>query len=243
MPACLPWGSWPWPSLLSSISLVVEKPGPSASQNPSWREFLPQLWQVLAHDHTFRRFIIARQLFGLGSMATPFYMTYALSRLGLPAQVAGRYTSISVVGSILAAVILGWINERYGTKRVMLVSLATTTAVPLAALIVPRLLSAPEQLAWGYGLVFLFMSASISSMMPGWMGYVLEYAPDQERPTYVGLTNTLNGVTTLFATIGGLILQWTGDNYNLLFMLTFAGLLFAWPLPFTLPEPRRTAQA
>lgn len=77
--------------------------------------------------------------------------------------------------------------------------------------------------------------------MPGWMGYVLEHAPEQERATYVGLTNTLNGVATLFATIGGLILQWTGDNYNLLFLITFAGLLFAWPLPFALPEPRRSA--
>ena len=224
-----------------AVSLIVEPPGPSASENPSWREFLPQLWHVLAHDHTFRRFIIARQLFSLGGMATPFYMTFALSRLGLPAQVAGRYTSISVAGSIVAAVFFGWINERYGTRRVMLLSLITTTAVPLAALAMPRLFPSAEQLAWGYGLVFLLMSVSFSSMMPGWMGYVLEHAPEQERATYVGLTNTLNGVATLFATIGGLILQWTGDNYNLLFLITFAGLLFAWPLPFALPEPRRSA--
>ena len=224
-----------------AISLTVERPGPSASETPSWRAFLPQLWRVLTQDHTFRRFIIARQLFSLGGMATPFYMTFALSRLGLPAQVAGRYTSISVAGSILAAVLFGWINERYGTKRVMLFSLITTTLVPIVALAVPRWLAAPEQLAWGYGLVFLFMSVSMSSMMPGWMGYVLEHAPEHERPTYVGLTNTLNGIATLFATVGGLILQWTGDNYTLLFGITFAGLLFAWPLPFTLPEPRRSA--
>ena len=224
-----------------AVSLTVETPGPSASQNPSWREFLPQLWHVLVHDHTFRRYVIARQLFSLGGMATPFYMTFALSRLNLPAQVAGRYTSISVVGSILAAVIFGWINERYGTRRVMQLSVITTTAVPIVALAVPRLFTSPEQLAWGYGLVFLFMSVSISSMMPGWMGYVLEHAPEQERSTYVGLTNTLNGVATLFATIGGLILQWTGDNYPLLFGITLAGLLFAWPLPFTLPEPRHSA--
>jgi MFS family permease len=172
-------------------------------------------------------------------MATPFYMTYALTRLGLPPHVAGRYTSISVVGSILAAVAFGWVNERHGTRRVMLLSLGLTTAVPIVALAVPRLLNVPEQLAWGYGLVFLCMSAAMSSMMPGWMGYVLEHAPEQERPTYVGLTNTLNGIATLFSTLGGLILQWTGDNYPLLFGIALVGLLFAWPLPFSLPEPRR----
>jgi MFS family permease len=221
-----------------AVALTAENPGASTSPTPSWGQFIPQLWQVLRHDHTFRRFIIARQLFSLGGMATPFYMTYALTRLGLPVQVAGRYTSISVVGSILAAVIFGWINERHGTRRVMLLSLGLTTAVPIFALVVPHLLNTPEQLAWGYGLVFLCMSAAFSSMMPGWMGYVLEHAPEQERPTYVGLTNTLNGIATLFSTLGGLILQWTGDNYPLLFLIALAGLLFAWPLPFSLPEPR-----
>jgi MFS family permease len=221
-----------------AISLTVEPPGATSSETPSWREFLPQLWHVLAQDHVFRRYVIARQLFSLSGLATPFYMTYALSRLNLPAQVAGRYTSISVVGSLLAALAFGWINERHGTKRVILIGLAITTAVPAAALAIPRLFHAAEPLAWAYGLVFLFISASTSTMMPGWMAYLLEHAPEQERPTYVGLTNTLNGIATLFSTLGGLILQWTGDNFVLLFTITLAGLLFAWPLPFTLPEPR-----
>ena len=221
-----------------AIALAIETPGASVTKTPSWKEFAPQLWRVLRYDHAFRRLIIARQLFSLSGLAMPFYMTYALTKLGLPAQVAGRYTSISVVGSILAAVIMGWINERYGTKRVMLLSLGLTTSVPIIALAVPRLLSDPNWKAWGYGLVFLCMSAANSSMMPGWMGYVLEHAPEQERPTYVGLTNTLNGIATLFSTLGGLILYWTGNNYTALFLITFVGLLFAWPLPFGLPEPR-----
>jgi MFS family permease len=78
----------------------------------------------------------------------------------------------------------------------------------------------------------------MSSMMPGWMNYVLEWAPDADRPMYVGLTNTLNGVATLFSTLGGLILQWTDGNYQILFAVTIAGLVLAWPLPFWLPEPR-----
>jgi MFS family permease len=83
----------------------------------------------------------------------------------------------------------------------------------------------------------------MSSMMPGWMTYVLEWAPEEERPTYVGLTNTLNGITPLFATLGGLILQWTDDNYRLLFAITAIGLVIAWPLPLTLPEPRQVKGA
>ena len=82
----------------------------------------------------------------------------------------------------------------------------------------------------------------MGSMMAGWMTYVLEWAPETERPLYVGLTNTLNGITPLFATLGGLILQWTGGNYTLLFAMTLVGLLLACPLPLGLPEPRQDAR-
>jgi MFS family permease len=224
-----------------ATATIIEPRGTTTTHRPSWRQFVPQLWSVLKDDHAFRRFIIARQLFSLSGLAVPFYMTYALTQLNLPAQVAGRYTSISVVGSILAAVVLGWVNERYGSKRVIQISIGLATSVPLLALIVPRLLTTPTSLAWGYSLVFLAMSATMSSMMPGWMAFVLEYAPDQERPTYVGLTNTLNGIATLFSTLGGLILLWTNNSYGVLFLITFLGLLLAWPLPFGLPEPRQRA--
>ena len=96
----------------------------------------------------------------------------------------------------------------------------------------------PAWLAWGYGLVFFCYNAAMSSMMTGWMTYVLELAPDDKRATYVGLTNTINGLTTVFATVGGLILQWTDNNYRFLFVITLLGLLSAWTLPFGLPEPR-----
>jgi MFS family permease len=77
-------------------------------------------------------------------------------------------------------------------------------------------------------------------MMPGWMNFVLEHAPELDRPKYVGLTNTLNGVTTLFSTLGGLILAWTGENYVFLFVVTLAGLSLAWPLALRLQDPRHT---
>lgn len=221
-----------------AVSLIVEEPGVPDERNPSWREYIPQLVRVLKQDHVFRRFILARQLSALGGLAIPFYMPYALQQLGLPAQVAGRYTSIGVLGSILSAIAFGWLNERYGSKRVILLSLALGLLVPILALGIPVLLPNPVWLAWAFGLVFFCLSGVMGGMLPGWMTYVLEWAPERDRPTYVGLTNTLNGVTTLFATLGGLILQWTDNNYRLLLVITFLGLLVSSPLALTLPEPR-----
>ena len=227
----------------AAIAFAVEIPGTPKEKTPTWRQYVPQLWRVFKRDRVFRRFILARQLSGLGSLSIPFYMPYALERLDLPAQVAGRYTSIGVVGSILAAVLFGWLNERYGSKQVILFGLTLGVLVPGFALFLPTILTDPAWLAWGYGLVFFSLSAMMGSMMSGWMTYVLEWAPEEERPTYVGLTNTLNGITPLFSTLGGLILQWSGKDYRLLFAITLVGLVLTWPLSLRLPEPRHKEQA
>jgi MFS family permease len=221
-----------------AVSLIVDERSVSADQVPSWREYLSQLRRVFKQDRVFRRFVFARQLAGLSSLSIVFYMPYAIEQLGLPEQVAGRYTSIGVIGSILAALTFGWLNEHYGSKRVLLISLSLSVFVPAMALLVPVLFTNPLALAWGYSAVFFCLSAYMSSMMPGWMTYVLEWAPERDRPTYVGLTNTLNGIVPVFSTLGGLFLQWTGENYRLLFAITIAGLLLAWPLALSLAEPR-----
>jgi MFS family permease len=240
--AVLIWSTGARPTWLIMLALLLVIVGFWVADG-SWGEYIPRLWRVFKEDRVFRRFILARQMSGLGSLAMPFYMPYALERLGLPAQTAGRYTSIGVLGSIVAALVFAWLNERYGSKRVILASLTLGILVPCTALLLPAVVVNPTWLAWGYGLVFFLLSALMSSMMPGWMTYVLEWAPEQDRSTYVGLTNTLNGITPLLATLGGLILRWTGGNYRLLFAITAIGLAIAWPLPLALPEPRQRQHA
>lgn len=221
-----------------AILLGKETRGVTASSVPTWRDYLPQLGRVLKHDHHFRRYLVARQVFGLSSLATPFYITFALDKLALPEQVVGRYTSVGVVGGALAAVLFGWLNERHGTKRASQVSIVVTAAVPILALVIPKMVTAPQALAWSYGLVFLALQASTNCYMPTWTAFVLEWASDLDRPLYMGLTNTLNGLTAFVSTLGGLILQWTDGNYALLFGLTAIGTLLTLPLALRLPEPR-----
>lgn len=220
-----------------AIARIVESPGVTTGDTPSWRDYLPQLWRILKTDHAFRNYTIARQLFNLSGLAGPFFMTYALDVLYLPSQVAGRYTSIGVVGGILAALFFGWMNEKHGTRRTLLYSIGVTALIPVLALVVPRMFSGTA-LSWAYGLVFFASNASMSSFMPGWTAYVLELAPEAERPAYIGLNNTINGISTLFSTLGGLILQWTGNNYGLLFAITIFATLSALPLSLRLRDPR-----
>jgi MFS family permease len=221
-----------------AIASIVEPKSVSSRDAPSWREFMPKIWAVMRDDVVFRRYIIARQFYNLHMLAVPFYMTYALDRLGLPAQVAGRYTSIGVVGTVLSALIFTWLNEHHGTKLAIQIDVVFAVLLPLTALVIPTVVTDIRWLAWVYGLVFFMMNATTSGVMPGWLAYMLEVAPEAERPVYVGLTNTLNGVTMLFSALGGLILAWTGNNYGLLFAITLVGTTIAWPMTLALHEPR-----
>ena len=79
---------------------------------------------------------------------------------------------------------------------------------------------------------------ALRNFLPAWLSYLLEIAPETERPVYVGLNNTINGVSTIISTLGGLLLQWTGNNYALLFAITVVGTALALPLTARLAEPR-----
>ncbi len=223
---------------MTALALGKEEKSVTADRVPSWREYLPQLGKLVARDPDFRRYLIARQIYNLAMLASPFYIIYALDVLELPAQVAGRYTSVGVIGSIGAALLFGWLNERHGTKLTCGVSILVTTAIPLLALAIPWVIENPTALAWAYGLVFLASNASMSSYLPGWTAYILEWAPDVDRPFYVGLTNTLNGITALTSVLGGAILQWTDQNYTILFAITAIGTLLTLPIWLGVPEPR-----
>jgi MFS family permease len=78
----------------------------------------------------------------------------------------------------------------------------------------------------------------MASFMPSWIAYILELAPEAQRPIYVGMTNTFNSVSALVSTLGGLMLQWSNQNYVLLFAMAALGTLAAFPLLQTLPKLR-----
>jgi len=88
-----------------------------------------------------------------------------------------------------------------------------------------------------YSLIFVAIGALNSSMMPGFINFVLELAPSEERATYIALTNTLCGVLLLVPFLGGWLLQAT--SYPVLFAVTAGGVVLGLVLSFRLEEPRQ----
>jgi MFS family permease len=228
---------------LSSWSFVVEpiEPG-QGGERTRWRDYLPHLVETLRQDHLFRRLIIVRLLAGFDTLATSFYILFAIGPLGLPPETVGVFTAAQTIGGVIASLALGAINERLGTHRVIQVATALALTAPLVALGVLWLPIRDAVLVTAvYAWVFLMMGAVAGSTMLGFFNYVMELAPATQRPTYIGLFNTIGGVLVVLPTVGGWLLQAT--SYGVLFALTAITLAIAFGLSWSLPSARRPTPA
>lgn len=221
-----------------AISFLREPVKPTQNERLPWNTFLPKLLTVLREDRAFSLVTALRLLTGLSGMAAPFYVIYATKELHFSAEVIGLFISSQVAGGILAGFVLGYLNERSGSKIVVQWSTILAIASPLLALLVrPIGHLAGASTVYIYSLIFFAIGALNSSYMSGFMNFVLELAPSEERATYIALINTLCGVLLVVPFLGGWLLQAT--SYPVLFAVTAGGVAFALLLTFRLEEPRQ----
>jgi MFS family permease len=223
---------------LASLGLVVEPDEPVEETRPAWRDYLPRLQNTLRTDGAFTRLIIVRVLAGFDGLALGFYILFATRELGLPLATVGLFTSAQTVGRIIASVGLGAVAERAGSHRVIQVATGIGVTAPVAGL--GLYLSGSQStavtaavLAW----VFVTIGITVSSTMLGYYNYVLELAPAGQRPTYIGLFNTIGGLLILLPALGGWILEIS--SYGILFAITAVTLTIAHILSLSLPSVRR----
>lgn len=234
-------------SLLASLAALVLirervlEPPPDSRMKES---FLHRLRDVLRNDRQFRLVTGVRLLFGLGGMIVPFYMIYGIDVLGLPSETVGLATSMQVLGTILTGVVLGYVQERSGSRLVVLCSAALGLSAPLMALLAQCLFlhgAALTLLPTIYIFVFVIIGMVNSSIMLGFLNFVMELAPPDENPTYVGLFNAFSGILLLNPLVGGWLLEVA--SYTVLFTLATAGAGLGLVLAFRLREPRQQRTA
>lgn len=73
--------------------------------------------------------------------------------------------------------------------------------------------------------------------MSGYFAWSIEYAPDNKRPVYIGLTNTASLVSSFAPVLGGFILE--RSSYPAIFALGLGAAVIVLVLALSLVEPRR----
>jgi MFS family permease len=221
------------------VALIREPPGPSLEQPQPLPRLLRAIPSTLRLHPRLRRVIVGQILCGLAGLAVPFYAIYAHSRLHLPESVGGLFIWAGTVGSVGASFIWAYLSDRRGSTAVIRAVSWLMIAAPAAGLLAPALaaiMGTGQAIAYLYSLVFLVNGASWGGMWIGFTNYVLEIAPAEIRPLFLGLQSTLAAPTVFMPLLGGWLLDLL--SFHILFLLVVVAGLVSVIYVYRLPEPR-----
>jgi MFS family permease len=211
--------------VLSFVGLALNREPPSEmlKERIPLSQYLRLLPRILRNDINYRRFLLSRTTIQLGAMATGFFVVYGQERFQLSGEQIGTLTAVLVASQAVMNIVWGWVGDRFGHKLVL------TSAPVVMALAILSTWAAPDAL-W-LTLAFAMLGAYLAADNVSAFNIIVEFAPSADRPTYVGLTNTLFApLLTLGPLIGGWLA--TTSGYSGLFgtaltITCIGGLLMA----------------
>lgn len=185
------------------LALTREEHWPSPPADRGGERFWPDVLAVLRGNRSFRWFVLARAFAQFGVMAVAFYSVYAVRNLEMNEATAGWMAAVFAGIQIVANPVLGWLGDRRGYRFAMLVGLCASVLSALVALAAPTV-------AWFY-LAFALAGVANVAVWTIMLAMVLSFGAVEERPTYIGLANTLVAPVTLLAPMVG---GWLADTYG-----------------------------
>jgi MFS family permease len=219
--------SWVFLALTREPAQISQEP--AVSQLEYWR----RLPAILRSKRNFRRYLLSQIVAAIGGMGFGFVTVYAVERWQLADGQAAGFTTTMLIGQAAANLLFGALADRKGHKLVLELSiLAAALAVGLASV-------APTP-AW-FHVVFALTGASTAGFILSGIMIVFEFCAPDERPTYIGLSNTVTGVAAGVAPLlGGWLASAAG--YRIVFVVAFVvGLMGYALLRWWVREPRQIA--
>jgi MFS family permease len=219
--------------LLSWVFLsLTREPAVKSNRPPvSQMQFLRSLPAVLRGDRNFSLYLLSSIIISLSGMATGFLVVYTVKTWKLPDAEASGFTIALQIGLALGNLLFGFLADRKGHK--LSLELCALTSIFLLGLAV----AAPGPL-WFYPIFFLRGLANGGMFVSG-ISIVYEFTDPENRPTYIGLANTLAGMASIAAPlIGGWLALAT--SYQAMFVLAAVIGVVSWVLlRFAVREPRK----
>jgi MFS family permease len=215
------------------LSLAREPAVPSSKPPVSQLDYLRSLPEVLRRDRNFRMYLGSQVVFSLSMMATGFLVVYAVQNWNLPDATASGFTIALQVGLTLANLFFGFLADRKGHK----LSLEICLLLSVLSLGLAIIATGP---AWFYAIFFLRGAVQAGMFISG-ISIVYEFTDADNRPTYIGLANTIPGVAGAIAPlIGGWLAG--AASYQAMFVLSAVIGVVGWVLlRFAVREPRHMA--
>ena len=198
-------------------------------QIPLWHS----ISAILKRDRNFSWFLIARTLVQFGTMAFSFYTIYAVKALAADAYQVGVLTSVLMIAQVGSNILMGWLADHWSRKGVLEIGAVSIMLSALLARLAPTV-------DWLYPVMVLTAIAN-TAFWTITMAMTLEFGEAHERPTYVGMANSLIAPATIIAPLVG---GWMADafGYQSTFLIAaVAGLAASMVFHFFVKDPAKRA--
>jgi MFS family permease len=216
--------SWVFLSLTREPAVYSSKP-PVSQMN-----YLRSLPEVLRRDRNFRMYLLAQIIFAVSGMASGFLVVYSVQAWHLPDAQASGFMIALQVGLTLAYLFFGFLSDRRGHKMSLEICLLVNVLLLVLAIVAPN--------PWWFLPIFFLRGAVNAGSFVSGISITYEFTDPENRPTYIGLANTIPGIAASLAPLFG---GWLAGavSYRAMFILSALIGAAAWVLlRFGVREPR-----
>jgi MFS family permease len=197
-----------------ALALTKEPETPPVAVSTERKVFWSDMRSILKRDANFRWFVFMRILAQLGTVGFAFYTVYIVRFYGADEATAGILTGVMMVVQTVANPIMGWLGDRWSHRGVMSLGMMSAAVSAGVALWAPTV-------GWFY-LAYTLAGISYVGIWTIAMAMTLEFGQGHEKPTYIGLANTLIAPTAFLIPLFG---GWLADKsgYQATFIATSIG--------------------
>jgi len=176
-------------------------------------ENIKEAYSFFQSDQNYKTLFWVRTATSSFLLGYPFYIIFAKQVMLYPAGSAGIFVSYEMGGYLVSNLLWAYLSDRVSNRLVMLLSAISAALAPCFVLI-SFAVRLPLHL---FALSFFLLGATASGLWVGFINYLLEIAPEDHRPLYLGFLNSLVALTLFLPLLGGTILQLS--SYQFFFAL------------------------
>jgi MFS family permease len=167
--------------------------------------------QIFKHNRSFVIFLLSRISYQFGMMALAFLTVFSVNEIKVSTITVGALTSILFIVQVASNPVLGWIADHWGRRNAFILGAFSAMLGAICAGIAHQ--------SWLLFPAFFFIGIANSAFWTIGMAYSMEFGSDKEKPTYVGLSNTLVApAVALSPLLGGWLAEQAG--YRLTFCVS-----------------------
>ncbi|MBU2493502.1 MAG: MFS transporter [Bacteroidetes bacterium] len=214
------------------IKIIEEQPN-HPKRILKYQEFIYNLPRILRENTNYRNFLIADAFIIIAIISNAFITVDALEKFSLSDGYAGIFTIIMMISTIVGSLFFGVLSDHIGHRFNLLLAAVFTFLACIVALTAPSVDI--------YYFAFVGSALANAILQVSRLPIISEICAEEDRPTYVALSNLITVPFTLAGIIGGYIANKLGYQPVFIICAVFSALAAGW-LKFILVEPRKILQ-